>query len=94
MSLIAIDATHITTAVTNDAQWLRGVIDYATTRYNIYNQNLTTAAMTSAGIDTNDQNFILALIGDLNRIITLAAGTVPSNADNMTYNINALLGLQ
>lgn len=94
MSLVALSSTNITNAIISDAQYLRSVIDWANTRYNIYNQNLTTDAMTAASIATADQNFILAFIGDLNRLITLASGTVPSNADNMTYNINALLGLQ
>lgn len=94
MSLVALSSTNITNAIISDAQYLRSVIDWANTRYNIYNQSLTTDAMTAASIATADQNFILAFIGDLNRLITLASGTVPSNADNMTYNINALLGLQ
>ena len=94
MSLVAIDSTGIKNAIVGDAQYLRSVIDWATTRYNIYNQNLTTDAMTAASIATADQNFILAFIGDLHRLITLASGTVPSDADNMTFNINALLGSQ
>lgn len=94
MSLVLVDNEHITNAIVGDAQYLRSVIDWATTRYNIYNQMLTTDAMTAASIASGDQNFILAFIGDLNRIKTLASGTVPSDADNMSFNINALLGLQ
>lgn len=94
MPLVPLDNTHITNAIIGDAQYLRSVIDWANTRYNVYNQSLTTDAMTAASIASGDQAFILAFIGDLNRLITLASGTVPSNADNMTFNINALLGLQ
>lgn len=94
MSLVPVDNQHIVSSVVGDAQYLQSVIDWANTRYNKYNQNLTTDVMTAAGILEGDQNFILAFIGDLNRLITLAGGTVPANADNMTFNINALLGLQ
>lgn len=93
MSLVPIDSSHITSAIIGDAQYLRSVIDWANTRYNIYNQNLTTQAMTTAGIASGDQAFVLAFIGDLHRLIALTGGTVPSDADNMTFNINALLGL-
>lgn len=94
MSLIPLDSAHITQSVINDATYLRSVVDWATQRYNSYNQNLTTAAMNTAGIASGDQTFILAFIGDLNRLITLAGGTLPSNADIWVYNCNALLGLQ
>jgi hypothetical protein len=94
MPLVPLDNTHVTQAVISDATYLRSVIHWANERYGAYNQNLTTAAMTTAGIAANDQNFILAFIGDLNRIIQLSGGTVPTNADDMMYNIRALLGMQ
>lgn len=93
MALVPITQTAITTAVTNDAQYLRSFIDWAKQRYEAYNLMCTTQTMTTAGISSNDQTFILALIGDLNRIIQLSGGTVPANADDMLYNITQLLGL-
>jgi hypothetical protein len=94
MPLVPIDNTHITQSVISDAQYLRSVIQWAKQRYQSYNQNCTTAAMTAASISAGDQNYILAFIGDLNRLIQLSGGTVPSNADDMVYNITALLGMQ
>jgi hypothetical protein len=94
MSLIPVDATHITTAVVNDATYLRQFLDWANARYSSYNQNLTVGVMNAAGIASGDQTYILAFIADLDRIITLAGGTVPATADIIDYNINALLGLQ
>lgn len=94
MTLVAVDNTHITTALINDASYLRSVVQWAQQRYQAYNQNLTTDVMTAASIASGDQTFILAFIADLNRLITLASGTLPSTTDNFEYNITALLGLQ
>lgn len=93
MSLVPMDNNNITITVKNDAQQLRTFLDWARMRYNVYNQNCTTANMNAAGIASGDQAFILAFIGDLNRITTLAGGTLPTTADDMNYNINALVGL-
>lgn len=94
MSLTPLDAGQINQALIADAQYMRGFLQWANLRYGIYNQTLTTTLMNAAGIASGDQAFVLAFIGDLNRIITLAGGTVPSNADIIEYNINALLGVQ
>ncbi len=93
MSVVAISATSILQNVQNDAQQLRQFISWAKQRYEGYNLMCTTAAMTSAGIASGDQAFILAFIGDLNRIIQLSGGTLPTTADDMLYNIAQLLGL-
>lgn len=93
MTLVPMDNNNMTLAIKNDAQQLRQFLDWARLRYNVYNQNCTANNMTAAGIASGDQAFILAFIGDLNRIQTLASGVLPVNADDMNYNINALLGL-
>lgn len=94
MSLVALSNANIVASLVSDATYLRSFLNWAAQRYSSYNQNLTTDAMTAASISSGDQAFVLAFIGDLNRIITLGGGTVPSNADDMHYNCNALLGLQ
>lgn len=93
MTLVAVTQQAITSAVVADAQNLRGFIDWCKTRYEAYNLMCTTDAMTAASIASGDQTYILAFIGDLNRIIQLSGGTVPANADDMMYNITQLLGL-
>jgi hypothetical protein len=93
MSLVAIDNSAIVVSIKADCLYLRGVIDYITNRYDIYSQNLNGTVMNAANIASGDQTFINAFVTDLNRIITLAGGTVPANADNISFNINALLGL-
>jgi hypothetical protein len=93
MAIVPVTQTAITTAITNDTQYLRSFIDWAKQRYEAYNLMCTTQTMTAAGISSTDQAYILAFIGDLNRIIQLSGGTVPSNADDMLYNITQLLGL-
>lgn len=93
MSLVPMDNGNMTLAVRNDAQKMREFLAWAELRYSVYNQNCTTDNMTAAGIPSGDQAFVLAFIGDLNRIKTLASGVLPGNADDMHYNVNALLGL-
>lgn len=93
MPLIPVDHSHIVDAVVGDAQYLRSVISWAKQRYDAYNTVCTVDVMTAASIPSGDQAFILAFIGDLNRILQLSSGTVPENADNMSYNITHLLGL-
>jgi hypothetical protein len=93
MSLVPLTQQKINEAIVNDATYLRSMIEWANRRYDAYNAMLTTDAMNAASIPSEDQAYILAFIGDLNRIITLAGGTVPQNADDMLYNITHLLGL-
>lgn len=93
MSLIPMDSAHIQLALQNDVQQLRTTLSWIEERYQSYNQNMTTQNMTSAGIATADQNAILAFIGDLNRLKTLANGTLPSDATNMKYDCAAILGI-
>lgn len=93
MSFIPIDSSHLTVALQNDLQYWRTTIDWAKQRYQAYNQNLTTQVMTNMGIATADQNAILAFVGDLNRFITLAGGTLPGSATDMVFDIQAVLGV-
>jgi ABC-type polar amino acid transport system ATPase subunit len=93
MSLIPMNQANIQLMVQNDAQQLRTMIAWVEQRYQSYNQNCTTANMTTATIATADQNSILAFIGDLNRLKTLMNGTLPSDATNMKFDCAAVLGI-
>lgn len=93
MALIPIDAANLKLMLQNDTQTVRTFISFVEQRYQSYNQNCTQANMTSAGISTADQNAILAFIGDLNRLKTLANGTLPSDATDMKYDCAAILGV-
>lgn len=93
MSFVPTDLTHINQALQSDLQQWRNTIAWAKQRYQAYNQNLTTATMTTLGISPEDQNAITAFIGDLNRFIQLSSGTVPTSADDMVFNLQALLGV-
>lgn len=93
MSVIAMSQQNIELMLQNDAQQLRTFLSWVEQRYQSYNQNMTTANMTAATISTEDQNTILAFIGDLSRIKTLASGTLPSTATDMHYDCAAVLGI-
>lgn len=95
MAIVAVDNTHALLMLQNDAQQLRTFIQWANARYNAYNQNLsTTTQQSNAGFTVAaDQATITAFIGDLNRIITLAGGTLPTSATNMTFDLQAVLGI-
>jgi hypothetical protein len=86
-------AANIQLMLQNDAQQMRTFLSWVEQRYQSYNQNMTTANMTTAGIATEDQNTILAFIGDLSRLKTLASGTLPANATDMHYDCAAVLGI-
>lgn len=93
IGLLPINAANLTLALQNDAQWWRTTIDQVKTRYQAYAQNCTTENMTAAGISQGDQMIIDAFVGDLNRFKMLASGTLPSDADDMVYNVQAILGI-
>ena len=93
MAIIPLDNAHFTQALLNDALQMRTFIDFVNARYSVYNQSCSTANMTAAGISSGDQSTVLAFIADLSRLTQLMSGTVPSNAANITYDVNAILGI-
>lgn len=93
MAVVPVDAGNLKLTLQNDAQNVRTFIAFVEQRYQSYNQNCTTNNMTAAGIATEDQNAILAFIGDLNRLKTLMNGTLPGDATDMKYDCAAILGV-
>lgn len=95
MAIVPVNNQNALQALQNDALQLRQFIQWANARYNAYNQNLSTATqMTNAGISvTDDQNTVTAFIGDLNRLVQLTGGTLPASATNMTFDLQAVLGI-
>lgn len=93
MSYIPINANNLTVALQNDLQQWRTTIAWAKERYQAYNQNLNQTVMDGLSISAGDQAAINAFIGDLNRFITLAGGTLPGDATDMVFDIQAVLGV-
>jgi hypothetical protein len=93
MAIIPISNNNIMLMLQNDCQQWRTTIAWAKQRYQAYNQNCTAANMTAASISVADQAIINAFVGDLNRFIQLAGGTLPTNADDMIFNLQAVLGI-
>lgn len=95
MAIIPVSNANALVMLQNDAQQMRTVLRWAQDRYNAYNQNLSTAAqMSAAGFTAQaDQNTITAFVGDLNRLQQLMTGTLPAQATNMDYDLQAILGI-
>jgi len=78
-----------------DAQYLRGVYDWLKRKSAEYTVNAGSSAILEAppyNLTAADANTALLFMGDLNRIITLFEGGVPS-ASNIVDDLAALLGL-
>jgi hypothetical protein len=93
MPVQPMDNAHIWAAIQADTQYMRSFIQWVNQRYQAYNQNLTTAVMNAASITAGDQAQINAFVGDLNRLKSLTAGTLPADATNIGFDCAALLGL-
>lgn len=93
MSYIPVNANNLTVALQNDLQQWRTTIAWAKERYQAYNQSLTPTVMSGLGISQADQDAINGFVGDLNRFITLAGGTLPTSATDMVFDIQAVLGV-
>jgi hypothetical protein len=93
MTFIPMTAQNIQLMLQNDAQQLRTFLSWVEQRYQSYGQNCTQANMDAATISAGDQATILAFIGDLNRLKTLASGTLPADATDMHYDCAAVLGI-
>jgi len=93
MAFIPIDSTHLTVSLQNDLQQWRTTIQWARSRYQVYNQQLTPAVMTGLAISPADQAFIQAFVADLHRFVQLANGTLPADASDMVTNIQNVLGV-
>lgn len=95
MAIVPVSNANALQMLQNDAQQLRTLIQWVNARYTAWNQNMSTAAqMTAAGITVvADQNTVTAFIGDLNRLVQLTGGTLPAAATNMTFDLQAVLGI-
>jgi hypothetical protein len=91
--LIPIDAAHIQNQLLNDCQQLRTMKAWVNDRYNVYNQNMTTANMTAASIASGDQTAITQLVTDFGRLALFMSGTLPGAASNITTDINNITGI-
>ena len=92
-TVIPMSLANIQLMAQNDAQQMRTFLAWVEQRYQSYSQNMTVDNMTAAEISSENQATILAFIGDLNRIKTLASGTLPANATDMHYDCASMLGI-
>lgn len=93
MSVIPVDSPNLKLMLQQDAQQLREFTLWVKKRRQSWEQNGTTQNMTNAGFSSDDQNTVLALIGDFHRLDVLMNGTLPSDATNMLYDCSAVLGV-
>jgi hypothetical protein len=93
VSLIPMDLAHIQVMLQNDAQQMRTMLSWLEERNRTYQQNLTAANMTAAGITTADQTAILAFIADIARMLAYASGTPQAIAGDVRIDITGVLGV-
>lgn len=93
MSIVPMNATNMQVALQNDAQQLRSTLYWLQQRYNIYNQNMTPANMTAAGIAAADQTAVQNFINDLGRLSLFMTGTMPAQAVDIRVDINNITGV-
>jgi phage-related protein len=93
MSIIPINSANVQVALQNDAQQLRTTLSWLQQRYHIYNQNLTAANMTAAGISAADQVAVQNLINHMGRLIQFMTGTLPATTSDMRVDIDNITGV-
>jgi hypothetical protein len=93
MALIPIDGQHIQNILQNDAQQLRTMISWLAERNRTYQQNMTAANMTAAGISSADQTAILAFVTDINLMMAYARGSPQAVAGDIRIDIAGVLGV-
>jgi len=90
----AITVASVNGQIAGDAQQMQQFFYWLQTRYNEWNQNAgSVATLTALGFSTADADAIVALIGDMNRLVQVFQGTNPGSFDNILFNINAVRGI-
>jgi hypothetical protein len=90
-----ITTTGVNNQLAADAAYILSFYYWLTERYDVWNQNLSTATqMSAAGFtQASDQNTITALAGDMNRLIQVFQGTNPGTFDDIRFNCHAVKGV-
>lgn len=90
-----LDVATINSQIGADAAYMKQFYFWLKGRYATLNQNLNTGVLEAAPLlySVNDANTIMALVGDMNRLIMVFEGTNPGSFTAIaTFDVNALLG--
>lgn len=89
-----LDAAHINAQIAQDSIYMIDFYHWLKTRYQVWNENAGNATqLTTAGVTvTTDQNQIIAVIGDMNRLITMYEGTAAASTENVIFDLSAVRG--
>lgn len=90
-----LDVPTINAQLGADAAYMKQFYFWLKGRYASLNQNLSAAILEAAPLNysTNDANTIMALVGDMNRLISVFEGNNPGSFTAIaTFDVNALLG--
>lgn len=77
----------------NDAQTIRTFIQWLQNRSVTYNQQMSAANLTAAGITGSDQNSVNALSADIARLLAYMTGTPQTVAADMRVDVVNILGV-
>lgn len=89
-----LNAQNINNQIAADAIYMTDFYHWLKTRYQVWNENAGNATqLTTAGVTvTTDQNQIIAIIGDMNRLISMFEGTAVASTENVIFDLSAVRG--
>lgn len=89
-----LDASHINAQIAADATYMIDFYHWLKTRYQVWNENAgNTTQLNNAGVTiSTDQNQIIAVIGDMNRLISMYEGTASASTENIIFDLSAVRG--
>lgn len=97
MAGTAITVAAINSQIAQDAAWMMEFYHQLKTRYQVWNENAGNATqLSAAGMTTAaDQNQVIAVVGDMNRLIQVFEGTMvlaAGNGPNVIFDLAAVRG--
>lgn len=90
-----LDVPTINSQIGADAQYMKQFYFWLKGRYATWNQNVSAAILEATPLlySTADANTIMALVGDMNRLISVFEGNNPGSFTAIAgFDVNALLG--
>lgn len=94
MAGYALTAAAINSQIAQDAIHMHELYLWLKQRYQVWNENAgNSTQLSTAGITvTSDQNQIIAVVADMNRLISMYEGTASASTENIVFDVAAVRG--